>query len=281
MAFPVRSVARPAALTGQANGRLTPGVLKATPGQAGGPVVELVEPAARAWRALCAAAKGSGHTLKISGPGSAYRNLATQEAIFTQRYTTTPNGTPPRLWKGRRWYKRPGVAAAAVPGTSNHGWGLAADVGEERDRDAGTESLDQGTLGWLLAHEQTFGFSHEIQSEPWHIRYFAGDRIASAVLAYEHTLTARPEPAPPSPPEDDDMPLIIKAKGRPTRLKDGPTCSPLDALSLWNTAAAGVRQVELSPESYDAMLGHVGEALGRPVVKAITELEAAVAALDA
>ena len=162
MAFPVRNVVVPSALSGQANGRLTPGVLKATQGQAGGPTVELVEPAARAWRALCAEAKNAGHILKISGPSSAYRTYAVQELIFRQRYTTTNNGTPGRLWEGRYWYKKPGVAAAAVPGTSNHGWGLACDVGEERDGDWGTESLDQGTLGWLARNAERFGWSWEI-----------------------------------------------------------------------------------------------------------------------
>jgi LAS superfamily LD-carboxypeptidase LdcB len=162
MAYPVRAVTQPAALAGQKNGRLDPGILKATPGQANGPVVELVEPAARAWRALCAAALEAGHTLKISGPSSAYRTYAMQELIFRQRYTTTPNGTTGRLWEGKVWYKKPGVAAAAVPGTSNHGWGLACDTGEERDGDTGTESIDTGTLEWLRVNAERFGFSWEL-----------------------------------------------------------------------------------------------------------------------
>jgi LAS superfamily LD-carboxypeptidase LdcB len=162
LAFPVRAVTQPAALEGQSNGRLDPGILKATPGQAGGPLVELVEPATRAWRALTAAALEAGHVLKISGPSSAYRTYAMQEYIFRQRYTTTPNGTRPRRWEGQLWYKKPGVAAAAVPGTSNHGWGLAVDVGEERDGDSGTESLDAGTLEWLRVNAERFGFSWEV-----------------------------------------------------------------------------------------------------------------------
>lgn len=184
--LPVRALVRPACLTGQTNGRLSAAIMAETPGQAGGVGVLLVEPAARAWRALCAAAKAEGHVLKIGWSNSAYRPYADQERIFRDRYTTTYlQGRPHKTWNGRRWYQKPGTAVAAVPGTSNHGWGLAVDVGEERDGDTGTESVDQGTVDWLAANEHLYGFSHELQSEPWHIRYFAGDEIPPAVLAYE------------------------------------------------------------------------------------------------
>lgn len=204
MAYPVRSLSRPACLSGQSNGRLSASIMREVPGQAGGVGVLLAEPAARAWRALCAAAAGAGHTLKISHSTNAYRPYADQERIFRDRYTTTYlPGRPYRYWNGKRWYQRPGTAVAAVPGTSNHGWGLAVDTGEERDWDLAAEPIDDGTLAWLLANEQTFGFSHEVQSEPWHIRYFAGDSIPAAVLAYERG--ASPAPPPPQPSEEDDM----------------------------------------------------------------------------
>jgi hypothetical protein len=80
-----------------------------------------------------------------------------------------------------------------VPGTSNHGWALAVDTGEERDNDAGTESLDAGTLNWLLAHALDFGWSWELQSEPWHLRCFVGDAIPAAVLAHERGEAMTPE----------------------------------------------------------------------------------------
>jgi hypothetical protein len=183
-----------------------------TPGLAGGPVVFLVAPAARAWRALAAAALAAGHTLKLSGQASGYRTYAQQLRLFEQRFTTTPiAGRPTRRWNGRTWYLRPGMALAAVPGTSNHGRGLAVDIGEERDGDAGTESIDQGTVAWLVANADRFGFSAEVQSEPWHWRYFAGDHIPAAVLAYEESL----KPAPPVHQEDDDMASLIKKAADP------------------------------------------------------------------
>jgi hypothetical protein len=89
------------------------------------------------------------------------------------------------MWNGQRWYQRPNTAVAAVPGTSNHGWALAIDTGEENDTDVATDPLDNVTLAWLVANEGRFGFSHELQSEPWHIRYWSGDSIPAAVLEFE------------------------------------------------------------------------------------------------
>lgn len=186
MVYPVVAITRSALLTGLRNGNLPANVLLDTPGQAGGPSVRLVRPAARAWRALVAAALAAGHTLKATSLVDSYRPYEIQERIFRARYRNVPmsSGQPYRLWNGERWYHWYG-AAAAVPGTSNHGWAQAVDTGEESDGDLGTESIDSETLAWLLANEHRFGWSHELQSEAWHIHYFAGDVIPQAVLDYE------------------------------------------------------------------------------------------------
>jgi len=182
----------PACLAGQSNGKLDASLLWSTPGLAGGPTIRLVEPAARAWRALTAAASAAGHTLKATSSADSYRTYAQQVATFTARYQVEPIPERPfRLWDSdnsgtpEKWWQKPNTAPAAVPGRSNHGWGLAVDTGEERDGDTGTESLDAATLDWLVANELRFGFSHELQVEPWHIRYCTGDAIPAAVLAYE------------------------------------------------------------------------------------------------
>lgn len=185
MLLPIRTVTRPAALAGQSNGRLDDALLVSIPGLSGGPTVRLVEPAATAWRALTAAASAAGHTLKATSAVDSYRPYAVQERTFLARYTTVPiAGASTRTWQGKTWYLKPGNAPAAAPGTSNHGWGLAVDTGEERDSDAQAEPLDAVTLGWLVDHELAFGFSHEIQEENWHIRYYTGDQIPAAVQAF-------------------------------------------------------------------------------------------------
>ena len=198
MALPVEPVVRPAALAGQENGRLADDVLTDIPGLDGGPTVRLVGPAASAWRALSAAALEAGHVLKAVGPHDSYRPFATQERIFLARYTTQPlPGRPQKRFRGQTFFQLPNTAAAAVPGTSNHGLGLAVDTGVEADGDPSAESIDQATVDWLVANERNFGFSHELQSEPWHIRYFAGDALPEAVQAFERFGHV----------QEDDMPL--------------------------------------------------------------------------
>lgn len=65
---------------------------------------------------------------------------------------------------------KPGLAAE--PGTSNHGWGLAVDVG------CGAEQYDGALHGWLDAHGRAFGWhnpgwarSDGSRPEPWHWEY--------------------------------------------------------------------------------------------------------------
>lgn len=185
MLLPIRVVTKPAVLSGQVNGRIDPVLLVSIPGLAGGPTVRLVEPAATGWRALTAAAQAAGHVLKATSAVDSYRPYDVQERTFLTRYSDEfIAGASTRRWMGRVWYLKPGYAPAAAPGTSNHGWALAVDTGEERDGDAQAESLDQATLQWLVDHELDYGFSHEIQEENWHIRWFVGDQIPPAVRAF-------------------------------------------------------------------------------------------------
>lgn len=198
MALPVIKVVPPSVLEDQENGRLDADILVSTPGLAGGPTVRLVEPAARAWRALADAAREAGHTLKATSAGDSYRTYERQVATFIARYEPDdfPGSIGQRWWpahydergnwvKAHLWFQKPNTAVAAAPGYSNHGLGIAVDTGEERDGDAGTESIDARTLNWLTAHAGAFGWSWEVQSEPWHIRYCTGDAIPPAVLAFE------------------------------------------------------------------------------------------------
>lgn len=173
--LPMRDVTRPAVLSGQTNGELPDSLLVSIPGLSGGYTVRLIGPAARAFRALRAAAAAAGHILNATSTVDSYRPYSVQESTFRARYTLTVlSGRPSALWQGKRWYLRAGEAVAAVPGTSNHGLGLAIDIA----------SVDPA-LAWLVANEERFGFSHELESEPWHIHYWAGDAIPAAVLAYE------------------------------------------------------------------------------------------------
>lgn len=178
--LPVYDVRPPAVLEGQNNGRLTLGILRQTPGLDAGPTLTLVETATRSWRAMSSAAETAGIVLKATSTVDSYRPYAVQQAIFKARYSPTRiPGQPTKTCNGITYWQKPDTAMAACPGTSNHGWGLAVDV-----QDAAGKRLD-----WLEANTKAYGWSWEAQSEPWHIRYTAGDHIPQAVLDYEEGAT--------------------------------------------------------------------------------------------
>ncbi|KQS66360.1 hypothetical protein ASG41_13740 [Modestobacter sp. Leaf380] len=105
--------------------------------------------AAAAWRALSAAFAGQfGAPLCIT---DSYRSYAGQVTLYGQK-----------------------PALAAVPGTSNHGWGLAVDLC------GGVESFGTTQYVWMAANAGRFGFVHPTwadqgngREEPWHWEYAA------------------------------------------------------------------------------------------------------------
>jgi hypothetical protein len=193
MTYPVTRITNPKVLAGQSNGKLRPQTLVSV----GLGRYVLVEPAARAFKAIRAAAWAAGVQLSVTGT---YRSYDSQVSLFRDRYTSrTPTklDSKGKVWDGVRWYRTKG-AAAATPGTSNHGWGLAVDWAIDADGDLEFEwppkSLDRNAINWLLKNAGRFGWSWEDQTEPWHLRYVAGDRIPEAVLAYERGNGVAPAP---------------------------------------------------------------------------------------
>jgi hypothetical protein len=202
MRLPVATMVLPSDLVGQRNGELDVRLL--TECGLGGLVMHHV--AARANRALVAAAEAAGHPVRAT---STYRTLPGQVTAFDgtlpeNRTAYTGRYVPEYLWaayvagggrfhvsndvrpwNGVRWKRRAGTAMSAVPGTSNHGWGLAADYAQELDGDPQLESVSTAFVEWLVATAHIFGFSAEAQSEAWHWRYVAGDVLPVAVLEYE------------------------------------------------------------------------------------------------
>jgi hypothetical protein len=112
-----------------------------------------------------------------------------------------PNGTFP--------------ATAAVPGTSPHGLWCADDLALPDGSDTGgaPDNLTDEVVDWLFTHELDFGFAHGTKSEKWHVQWFVGDTVPSAVLIFEESHPqARIELAPrPEKEEALDMVKAIKA----------------------------------------------------------------------
>jgi LAS superfamily LD-carboxypeptidase LdcB len=190
MRLPVAKLVMPSCLEGVENGRLPSNLLTGC----GIGEFQMVEPAARAMRALLDAAEKRGIQVRAT---STYRTYSQQAALFCSRYSVEvlPD-RPTKHWQGQTWYQKPKTAVAAVPGTSNHGLGLAVDFAEERDGKPGVESVGDRFLRWLVRNAEKYGYSAELQSEPWHWRYVAGDNIPQAVLDFETQQDKRPKVDP-------------------------------------------------------------------------------------
>lgn len=96
-------------------------------------------PAAEAFKRMRAAAAADGIDLSVT---DSYRSYDQQVQLAQQKGLTKNGG----------W--------AAVPGTSEHGWGLAVDV-----------DVAPAGLAWLKANGARFGYVMPATREPWHWEY--------------------------------------------------------------------------------------------------------------
>lgn len=161
----VRDVVLPSCIAGCANGQLPADVLV----DVGGGQL-LVRDAAASWQDMARAASRDGVLLIID---NAYRSYDRQVELFTARYVPYDTGSGERvMWNGQPWWKLVGAVTAAVPAQSNHGYGLAVDL-----------MRTDAQVAWLCEHAADFGWSAELESEPWHWRRFAGDYTAEDDMA--------------------------------------------------------------------------------------------------
>jgi hypothetical protein len=101
----------------------------------------LAKPAADAFIRLVNAAKRDGVTF---GVNDAYRSYAEQVDIAARKGIYGQGGL------------------AAVPGTSNHGWGLATDL-----------ELDDRAQAWMEENAWRYGYFNDVPGESWHWTYRA------------------------------------------------------------------------------------------------------------
>jgi len=134
---------------------------------------------------------------------SSYRPYETQERIFRERYTTSYiAGAKIKIWNGVRWYLRPGKVTAAVPGTSNHGLGVAVDItglgGFSGARYKQLASVAQG-LGWSNVEGRSIG-------EAWHWVFTGTAELVSGGPGSIGGEVPDVVVTPPNPIEEDDLP---------------------------------------------------------------------------
>lgn len=210
MSYPVRPVVKPSGLAGFSNGKLPESALVNVPMPQTSRAF-LYTLAARAWTAMAAAAlNATGVVLTCTSWVDTYREYRQQLSTFYRRfervgwavYAVTPRSKRRTFDDGggsRYWRLKPGNAPSATPGTSNHGWGLAIDMGiyapGQPIRNVGTDAT---LWRWLLANAGNYGFSWESQVENWHVRYVAGDAVPQVVLDYERGLAGGAPPFDPS-----------------------------------------------------------------------------------
>ena len=176
--LPIRKLIMPKDLAGIQNGKLPNKLLKPI-----APSGKMYPAAAISWAILQELGAKEGLDLVHVGD---YRPYEQQLSLFQSRMKPFPDvkrtKQTVRTFNGEKWYLHSG-APVATPGTSNHGWGLAIDAalklrGPKRKVVSITTKpkvASRSGLQFLLDEAPSLGWSWELQSEPWHIRYVAGD----------------------------------------------------------------------------------------------------------
>jgi hypothetical protein len=184
------------------NGRIPDSALTTIPG--GG---RLLHEVARTWLAICADVEAlHGWTPRPTGPLDAYRpysgNHYAQLETFQRRYTREYlAGRPTKTWNGVTYWLRRGMATAAVPGTSNHGWACAVDVtglagfGALRYRQFAAVA---SRYGWTNTEGSRIG-------EPWHWVDVGTAHLVANGLYDLGAVPDVPSVTPPTPIEEPDL----------------------------------------------------------------------------
>ena len=151
--------------------------------------------AAAAWLGVVAEVRARfGISLVLT---DSYRPYAVQVQIFNERYDPASSGSGPfgdvRWWGGVRYVRMRG-ASAAVPGTSNHGLGVAVDV-------TGLGGFSGTTYARLAAVAPAHGWSN------------ASGRTIDEAWHWEYSPAADNHPTPaPSAVQEDEMRIIAQTE---------------------------------------------------------------------
>lgn len=204
MQYPSKKMVLPAAVEKVGNGNLTAGMLKNV--KTGG---QMWTVAADAFNLMYDEALKAGHKLRNIGD---YRPVARQLDMFMDRYEDKPTGRNPQItrqYKGKTWYLKQGKSPSGVPGTSNHGFGLAIDLGV--DNNGKIDGMGGKCLEWMCANAPKYGFylqgsdPKSPEFEAWHWQYCEGDNAPAVVKAVVGSASVA-TPAPVAKPADGGYP---------------------------------------------------------------------------
>jgi peptidoglycan hydrolase-like protein with peptidoglycan-binding domain len=249
MTLPIISVIQSPSIANSKNGYISSDLLVKV-----GPSGWLIPEAARAWNALVFFCMGFGLFLTYTYGGT-YRSFTSQLGLFLSRYEPvslaryliTPSSRRKR-WlaagefghSSTYWIKKRNAdgsypATAAVPGESNHGLGIAIDTARDSNPANGVSPADAVGINsdaelWRKFFEAVvrFGFSWELQSEPWHIRYVAGPFVPEAVLEIERLLVMLAAGALPVAPVEPPV-VVVPVEPTPAPTPEPPAPAPVPA----------------------------------------------------
>lgn len=210
MNLPYIKLTVPTALRQYKNGQLPASVL--APVKINGPENVMYAPVAAEFNKMYDAALAAGIKLKSVG---CYRSFQGQLAMFKDRYVLENTGTGvTRQFEGKTWYLKQGKAPSAAPDPtgvkgSNHGWGLAIDLGYEKNGKTASFGLNDPAFQWMCANAPSYGFylqgndPKSKEFEAWHWQYALGDATPSGA----------PAPAPSAPAQASSNPAPAPAGG--------------------------------------------------------------------
>jgi LAS superfamily LD-carboxypeptidase LdcB len=133
--YKLNSKGIPTELAGYGNGKIPASALE----KVGNTGHKLWAPAAESLNTMIADAKKDGVKIGIS---DSYRSYAEQVDVARRKGLYSQGGL------------------AAKPGTSEHGWGMAADL-----------DLNNKAQAWMRVHGKEYGFVENVPREPWHWAY--------------------------------------------------------------------------------------------------------------
>ncbi|MBL0887935.1 hypothetical protein HGK34_16875 [Myceligenerans sp. I2] len=123
-------------------------------------------------RALCELSFAAGQRLRCDAAGAfehlngAYRAAFGRDLAVRDSYRSYEEQVAVAASRG---------ALAAPPGTSNHGWGQAVDLG------GGIQYFGSAEHGWMAANARAYGWTHPawagtggVKPEAWHWEYGTG-----------------------------------------------------------------------------------------------------------
>jgi len=201
----------------------------------------------------------AGKQLAIA-PAASYERL---NAAFVQRFGKRLDITYGYRSIDQQWalFRLYGYPHAAIPGTSNHGLGLAVDLG------SGVQTYRSPEWSWMNTVGRTHGWvplnEGNLSFEPWHWAYLGHDQHAAAStvsnpVTVTPAITMPPPPAPlPAPltQEEEDMASIIQSPSHGLAVLDGGRLVPIgDTATADAFTSAGAKRIQVTDADFLRLL---------------------------